>query len=62
MGMLEKRQYIRCITKYMTAYKAKKRFVRFDLEKYQKIYFHEVFTYTEDEFEKEFLSNVCAGT
>ena len=36
--------------------KAKKKFVRFGLEKFEKIYFKEVFTYTESEFENLFLS------
>lgn len=36
--------------------KADKKFVRFGLERFEKMYFKEVFTYTESEFENEFLS------
>lgn len=35
--------------------KANKGFIRFGLEKFKKLYFREVFTYTEEEFEKLFL-------
>lgn len=38
--------------------KAKKKFVRFGLDKFEKIYFKEVFTYTESEFENIFLSSI----
>ena len=38
--------------------KAKKKFVRFGLEKFEKIYFKEVFTYTESEFENLFLTPI----
>lgn len=38
--------------------KAKKKFVRFGLEKFEKIYFKEVFTYTESEFENVFLTQI----
>lgn len=37
--------------------KAKKKFVRFGLDKFEKIYFKEVFTYTESEFENLFLTS-----
>ena len=37
--------------------KAKKKFVRFGLEQFEKLYFKEVFTYTESEFEEKFLLN-----
>ncbi len=36
--------------------KAKKKYIRFGLERFEKLYFHEVFTYTEQEFEDSFLS------
>lgn len=45
------------IGKYFSK-KAKKHFIRFDLEKFQKIYFHEVYTYTEKEFEEQFLLSI----
>lgn len=35
--------------------KAGKKFIRFNLEKFEKLYFQEVFTYTETEFEQEFV-------
>lgn len=38
--------------------KAKKKYVRFDLERFHKIYFHEVFTYTEKEFADLFLADI----
>lgn len=38
--------------------KAKKKFVRFGLDKFEKIYFKEVFTYTEREFENLFLTPI----
>lgn len=38
--------------------KAHKKFVRFGLERFEKMYFKEVFTYTESEFEEEFLSKI----
>lgn len=38
--------------------KAKRKFVRFGLDKFEKIYFKEVFTYTENEFEDIFLSKI----
>ena len=37
--------------------KANKKFVRFGLEQFEKLYFKEVFTYTESEFEERFLLN-----
>lgn len=43
------------IAKYFSR-KAKKHFVRFGLEKFKNLYFRDVFTYTESEFEKEFLN------
>ena len=42
------------IGKYFSA-KAKKRYVRFGLNKFKKLYFQDVFTYTEKEFENIFL-------
>lgn len=39
--------------------KANKRFVRYDLNRYKKIYFKDVYTYTEKEFDEEFLSVIC---
>lgn len=36
--------------------KAKKKYIRFGLERFEKLYFHEVFTYTEQEFEDSFLN------
>ena len=38
--------------------KAKKKFVRFGLDNFEKIYFKEVFTYTESEFENLFLTPI----
>lgn len=38
--------------------KAKTKFVRFDLNRFKKIYFKEVYTYTEKEFEEEFLAKL----
>ena len=35
--------------------KGGKRFVRFNLEKFEKLYFHAVYTYTESEVEQEFV-------
>lgn len=45
------------IGKYFAG-KAKKKYVRFDLGRFEHIYFREVFTYTEQEFESLFLSSV----
>ncbi len=45
------------IGKYFAG-KAGRPYVRFDLGRFQKIYFKEVFTYTESEFEKLFLSGL----
>ncbi len=45
------------IAKHFTK-KAKKKFIRFDLGKFEGLYFKEVFTFTEKEFEKEFLSKI----
>lgn len=45
------------IGKYFSA-KAKKKYVRFDLERFKHIYFQDVFTYTETEFEDNFISNL----
>lgn len=45
------------IGKYFAA-KAKKKYVRFDLERFERIYFHEVFTYTEKEFQEMFLASI----
>lgn len=42
--------------------KAKKKFIRFGLEKFEKIYFKGVFTYTEKEFEDNFLSKIDDNT
>lgn len=38
--------------------KAKKKFIRFGLDRFEKLYFKEVFTYTESEFEDAFLSQI----
>lgn len=38
--------------------KANKKFVRFGLERFEKLYFKEVFTYTESEFQDNFLSQI----
>ena len=43
-------------------HKAKKKFVRFGLDIFEKIYFKEVFTYTEKEFENIFLSQISNST
>lgn len=40
------------------ANKAKKKYVRFDLQQFERLYFHEVNTYTEEEFEHQFLENL----
>lgn len=45
------------ISKYIHK-KAKKKYIRFGLERYEKIYFKEIFTYTESEFENVFLSQI----
>lgn len=45
------------IGKYFAA-KANKKYVRFDLERFKKIYFSDVFTFTEKEFEKIFLAEL----
>lgn len=45
------------IGKYFSA-KASKKFVRFDLNRLKKIYFKDIYTYTEKEFEEEFLANL----
>ncbi|MBD5524271.1 MAG: hypothetical protein HDR04_07610 [Lachnospiraceae bacterium] len=45
------------IGKYFYA-KAKKKYVRFGLERFEKIYFRDVYTYTEKEFEDDFLANI----
>ena len=45
------------IGKYFIS-KANKRYIRFDLERFKKIYFRDVFTYTETEFENLFLSKL----
>ncbi len=37
--------------------KAKKKYIRFGLERFEKLYFQEVFTYTQQEFEDSFLSS-----
>lgn len=37
--------------------KANKKFVRFGLAQFEKLYFREVFTYTESEFEEKFIYN-----
>ena len=42
--------------------KAKKKFIMFGLEKFEKLYFKEVFTYTEKEFENEFLEKISDKT
>lgn len=44
------------IVKYFYS-KAKKKYIRFGLERFEKLYFQEVFTYTQQEFEDSFLSS-----
>ncbi len=44
------------ISKYLYS-KAKKKYIRFGLERFEKLYFQEVFTYTQQEFEDSFLSS-----
>ena len=44
------------IAKYFIESKAKKKFIRFDLERFEKLYFKEVFTYNRYEFESNFVS------
>lgn len=46
------------IGKYFNEQKAKKRFIRFNLERFEKLYFKEVYTYTEKEFEENFLGSI----
>lgn len=38
--------------------KGKKNFVRFGMEKFERLYFRKVFTYTEEEFEREFVHHI----
>lgn len=45
------------IGKYFTS-KANQRYIRFDLGKFKKLYFRDVFTYTEKEFEEFFLAEL----
>ncbi len=45
------------IAKHFTN-KAGKHFVRYNMDKYKKIYFKDVFTYTEEEFENQFLAKI----
>lgn len=45
------------ISKYIHN-KAKKKFVRFGLDRFEKIYFKEVYTYTQNEFEEIFLAEI----
>ncbi len=45
------------ISKHFYA-KAKRKYVRFGLERFEKLYFQNVFTYTEKEFENNFLANI----
>lgn len=40
--------------------KANKKFVQFGLERFEKMYFKEVFTYTQSEFENKFLSKISS--
>lgn len=42
------------IGKYFIEQKANKKFIRFNLERFEKRYFNEVYTYTEKEFEEKF--------
>jgi hypothetical protein len=37
----------------------KLRYVRFGLQRFEKLYFKDVFTYTKMEFESEFVSRYC---
>jgi hypothetical protein len=45
------------IGKYFTETKAKKKFIRFSLERFEKLYFKNVFTVTQNEFENYFIKN-----
>lgn len=45
------------IGKYFYA-KAKRKYVRFGMERFERLYFRDVFTYTEKEFEKNFLAHI----
>lgn len=38
--------------------KGKKHFIRFGLERFERLYFQRVFTYTEAEFEDEFVKGI----
>lgn len=57
LGKIDQESSKTKIAKHFTK-KAKKKFVRFDLGKFEGLYFKEVFTFTEKEFEKEFLSKI----
>ena len=48
------------IAKYFIESKAKKKYIRFNLERFEKLYFKNVFTYTEEEFENRFISSFSA--
>lgn len=45
------------IAKYITN-KAGKHYVQFTMDRYKKLYFKDVFTYTEEEFENQFLAKI----
>lgn len=45
------------ISKHFYA-KAKRKYVRFGLERFEKLYFQDVYTYTEKEFEDNFLATI----
>jgi len=44
------------IAKYIIERRAKKKYIRFNLERFEGLYFKDVYTYTEDDFESEFVS------
>ena len=43
------------IAKYFIESKAKKKFIRFDMERFERLYFKDVYTYTKDAFESKFV-------
>lgn len=58
MGGIEQQDSSKAIISKIIHKKAKKKYVRFGLDRFEKIYFKEVFTYTEKEFEISFLSKI----
>ncbi len=57
-GAIEQQDSSKAVISKYVHNKAKKKYVRFGLDRFEKIYFKEVFTYTEKEFEDIFLSKI----